>query len=152
MNSSWEMEIGRNGSGSCPFADFRISDIEHQVPPTRYWMMMHVMMMTMMIAFYTLTKTTWFTDVRKSTGYRRLFRTLHKGPNWGVTVSVRSLEESLAQISSPIIPISLWASRLGAGRPVFDSQRGEGIWLFTTASRPALGLLSNGYQRLFPWK
>jgi hypothetical protein len=37
----------------------------------------------------------------------------------------------------------------------FDSQRRLGIFLFTTASRTALGpthLLSNGYQWFFPWR
>jgi hypothetical protein len=35
----------------------------------------------------------------------------------------------------------------------FDSRRGLGIFLFTTASRTALppSLLSNEYQGLFPW-
>jgi hypothetical protein len=37
----------------------------------------------------------------------------------------------------------------------FDSRPELGIFLFTTASRTALGppsLLSSGYQELFPWE
>jgi hypothetical protein len=39
-----------------------------------------------------------------------------------------------------------WATGWTVGVLEFDSRRGLGIFLFTTASRPALG-----YQGLFPW-
>jgi hypothetical protein len=44
--------------------------------------------------------------------------------------------------------------KVKVGVLAFHSRRGLGIFLFTTASRTALGpthLLSNGYQELFPW-
>jgi hypothetical protein len=47
-----------------------------------------------------------------------------------------------------------WATGWKIGVLGFDSRRGLGIFLFTTASRTDLGppsLLSNGYQGLFPW-
>jgi hypothetical protein len=34
----------------------------------------------------------------------------------------------------------------------FDSRRGLGIFLFAIVSKTPPSLLSNGYQRLFPWE
>jgi hypothetical protein len=46
-----------------------------------------------------------------------------------------------------------YSDELGAGRPGFDSWQGQEIFLFSTASRPALGSNQphiHGYRGLFP--
>jgi len=53
-----------------------------------------------------------------------------------------------SRVSSGSIETRLWA-----GGPGFDSRKGKYFFLFTTASRPALGpprALPNGYQGFFP--
>jgi hypothetical protein len=42
-------------------------------------------------------------------------------------------------------------TRLRAGRPVFDSRKGQGSFLFATASRQALLPIQPPTQWAFPW-
>jgi hypothetical protein len=65
---------------------------------------------------------------------------------------------TLISCCSIAVPESKWFGGIALGYGMedrgFESRQKLGIFLFTTASRPALGppsLLYNGYQGLFPW-